>query len=147
MIGRAIVIGGSVGGLMAANLLYRRGWQVDVFERVAEGLASRGAGIARHVELEDIMRAAGADPGAPVGIEVAGRSAFDRGGRLLDYFPYPQYLTAWALVFSPDADTRTGVVERMFVEEPELRPHVVRPEMVPIIRDLDEYLVAVTLMA
>src|SRR5690606_6800064 len=45
---------------------------------------------------------------------------------------------AWALVFSPDADTRTGVVERMFVEEPELRPHVVRPEMVPIIRDLDE---------
>jgi 2-polyprenyl-6-methoxyphenol hydroxylase-like FAD-dependent oxidoreductase len=101
VIGRAIVIGGSVGGLMAANLLHRRGWQVDVFERVAEGLASRGAGIARHVELEGIMRAAGADPGAPVGIEVAGRSAFDRGGRLLDFFPYPQYLTAWALVFNP----------------------------------------------
>ena len=98
---RAIVVGGSVGGLMVANLLHRRGWRVDVLERVAVGLATRGAGIARHVELEAIMREAGADPGAPMGIEVAGRTAIDRDGSVIDHFAYPQYLTAWALVFNP----------------------------------------------
>src|SRR5690606_40220268 len=41
-------------------------------------------------------------------------------------------------MFSRHADSRTCMFARMFVEEPELRPHVVRPEMVPIIRDLDE---------
>jgi 2-polyprenyl-6-methoxyphenol hydroxylase-like FAD-dependent oxidoreductase len=41
----AIVIGGSVGGLFAANLLRLGGWEVDVFERSAEDLAGRGSGI------------------------------------------------------------------------------------------------------
>jgi 2-polyprenyl-6-methoxyphenol hydroxylase-like FAD-dependent oxidoreductase len=38
---KAIVVGGSLGGLFAANLLNRSGWQVDVFERVPEELAGR----------------------------------------------------------------------------------------------------------
>ena len=44
---------------------------------------------------------------------------------------------AWALVFSPEPKVRARVQERMFLEEPELRPHVVKPEKIPIIRDLD----------
>jgi 2-polyprenyl-6-methoxyphenol hydroxylase-like FAD-dependent oxidoreductase len=31
---RALIIGGSMSGLLAAIMLDRRGWQVDVFERV-----------------------------------------------------------------------------------------------------------------
>ena len=42
---RALVAGGSMSGLFAANMLRQRGWQVDVFERVTGKLAGRGAGI------------------------------------------------------------------------------------------------------
>lgn len=41
----ALVIGGSLGGLFAANLLRSIGWTAQVFERVGDDLASRGAGI------------------------------------------------------------------------------------------------------
>jgi len=39
---RALVIGGSVGGLFAANLLRGIGWDVEVFERAAGHLGDRG---------------------------------------------------------------------------------------------------------
>jgi 2-polyprenyl-6-methoxyphenol hydroxylase-like FAD-dependent oxidoreductase len=43
---RALVIGGSLGGLFAANVLREIcAWDVEVFERVENDLASRGAGI------------------------------------------------------------------------------------------------------
>lgn len=98
--GSAVVVGGSVGGLFAANLLARRGWAVRVFERVAEGLQSRGAGIAMHDELEALLVAAGARPEGGVGGRVDGRSAYDRAGRLLAYHHHPQVLTSWARVFN-----------------------------------------------
>ncbi|MGH8632646.1 MAG: FAD-dependent oxidoreductase, partial [Burkholderiales bacterium] len=40
---RALVIGGSIGGLFAANWLRAIGWDATVFERVPDDLASRGA--------------------------------------------------------------------------------------------------------
>jgi hypothetical protein len=43
---------------------------------------------------------------------------------------------AWAVLFSPDENVRTVMCERMFVEEPETRPFVVTPEMIPIVQDL-----------
>ena len=42
---RAVVVGGSVGGLTAALVLRDQGWDVRVFERSASTLTSRGAGI------------------------------------------------------------------------------------------------------
>ena len=56
---RAVVIGGSLGGLFAANLLHAIGWHVDVYERVADDLATRGAGIGTHDELFSILRRLG----------------------------------------------------------------------------------------
>ena len=56
---RAIVVGGSLGGLFAANMLLRKGWDVEVFERVPDELAGRGAGIVTHPELFEAMAAAG----------------------------------------------------------------------------------------
>jgi 2-polyprenyl-6-methoxyphenol hydroxylase-like FAD-dependent oxidoreductase len=38
---RAIIVGGSMSGLLAAVMLRRCGWQVDVFERVDSELAGR----------------------------------------------------------------------------------------------------------
>jgi 2-polyprenyl-6-methoxyphenol hydroxylase-like FAD-dependent oxidoreductase len=42
---QAVVIGGSVGGLLAANLLAQAGWRVSVFERTHGDLGDRGAAV------------------------------------------------------------------------------------------------------
>jgi 2-polyprenyl-6-methoxyphenol hydroxylase-like FAD-dependent oxidoreductase len=97
---KAIVIGGSVGGLFAGNILLRRNWQVDVFERAEEPLAARGAGIAHHRELKSIMAAAGAVDDGPLGIAFDARTAFDRFGNEIARFHYPQYLATWRRVFN-----------------------------------------------
>jgi 2-polyprenyl-6-methoxyphenol hydroxylase-like FAD-dependent oxidoreductase len=97
---RAVVIGGSVGGLFIANMLIRRGWDVDIFERVGGELASRGAGIARHHEMIAIMAAAGVDDHGELGISVDGRTAYDKSGRIIARFDYHQYLTAWSQVYN-----------------------------------------------
>jgi 2,6-dihydroxypyridine 3-monooxygenase len=47
------VVGGSLGGLTAALVLRDLGWEVDVFERSASELESRGAGI---VVLDETVR-------------------------------------------------------------------------------------------
>src|ERR1700739_2627668 len=45
---RAVIMGGSIGGLTAALVLRDDGWDVDVFERSSALLESRGAGIISH---------------------------------------------------------------------------------------------------
>ncbi len=94
----AVVIGGSMGGLFIGNMLHRQGWDVTIFERAAEPLAQRGAGIAGHPELSPILRACGIDRDRINGVDVAGRSAYDATGRPLAYFAHPQYLTYWGLL-------------------------------------------------
>src|SRR6195952_3198683 len=98
--GKAVVVGGSVGGLFVGNFLFRQGWDVEIYERAHEGLASRGLGIAAHDELEILFTAAGAKMPQPLGIEVTGRSAFDRTGKLIASFDFPQHLAAWTGVFN-----------------------------------------------
>jgi 2-polyprenyl-6-methoxyphenol hydroxylase-like FAD-dependent oxidoreductase len=65
---RALIIGGSVGGLMAGGLLRRAGWDVAIFERAQGDLAGRGAGLGLSAELLAVMRRAGArlDPSIAV---------------------------------------------------------------------------------
>ncbi len=95
---RALVIGGSMSGLLAALALARYGWQVEVCERVAEPLAGRGAGIVAQPELKTILRALGLDAD-DLGIEVAARLMFARDGRLTHTVPIAQTMTAWDRVF------------------------------------------------
>lgn len=45
---RAVVIGGSLGGLTAALVLRDQGWDVDVLERSPNPLEGRGTGIVVH---------------------------------------------------------------------------------------------------
>ncbi|MDT5412192.1 MAG: 2,6-dihydroxypyridine 3-monooxygenase [Mycobacterium sp.] len=45
---RAVVVGGSLGGLTAALILRDQGWDIDVLERSAVPLQDRGAGIVAH---------------------------------------------------------------------------------------------------
>lgn len=44
----ALVVGGSTGGLFAASILARAGWEVTVAGRSKGPLAGRGAGIVTH---------------------------------------------------------------------------------------------------
>lgn len=96
----AIVIGGSLGGLAAANLLLRSGWDVHVYERVAEELEGRGAGIVTHPALLDGLRRAGVNVDATLGIEVRERVTLDRHGRTTGRRAQPQLLTAWSRLYS-----------------------------------------------
>ena len=48
---RALIIGGSLGGLSTAIALRRIGWDVEVFERSASELKDRGAGLVMQPKL------------------------------------------------------------------------------------------------
>jgi 2-polyprenyl-6-methoxyphenol hydroxylase-like FAD-dependent oxidoreductase len=92
---RAIVIGGSMSGLFAALALSRRGWHVDVFERVETELAGRGAGIVAQPQLWDVFAKVGIEPPLAIGVPVEFRRSYDVAGRLMGEIRCPQTLTSW----------------------------------------------------
>jgi 2-polyprenyl-6-methoxyphenol hydroxylase-like FAD-dependent oxidoreductase len=96
---RAIIVGGSLGGLFAANLLVRNGWDVDVFERVPDELAGRGAGIVTHPELFGALAAAGIEFDDSIGVKVQSRVTFAQNGAVLSERNLPQTLTAWGKMY------------------------------------------------
>lgn len=96
---RAVIVGGSVGGLFAGNYLVRRGWDVDILEVAPENLASRGQGIARHAELEELLDQLDVPRGMSGGIDVNGRTAFDRTGAIISSYDLDQQLCAWNQVY------------------------------------------------
>src|SRR5262245_1370190 len=95
----AIIVGGSLAGLLAAAVLSREGWAVRIFERVPEDLAGRGAGIATHQELFDAFLRAGVRVDDAIGFPLSGRVGFDRAGRELCRYPYRQYLSSWGTLY------------------------------------------------
>ncbi len=95
---RAIVIGGSMSGLLAGLMLARRGWAVDIFERVVSELAGRGAGIVAQAELIARMNALGLDT-RDLGVAMTTRKILDRAGHVTVTLEYPQVLTAWERVY------------------------------------------------
>jgi 2-polyprenyl-6-methoxyphenol hydroxylase-like FAD-dependent oxidoreductase len=95
---RALVIGGSMSGLLAGIMLLRRGWDVDVFERAEEELAGRGAGIVAQAELIARLKALELDI-SDLGVAITTRKIFDRDGRVTAVSECPQILTAWERVY------------------------------------------------
>src|SRR5246500_3401232 len=77
----ALVIGGSLGGLLAAHLLRDVGWDVVVFERNAEDLTGRGAGLSTHPQLIDILRRVGIDFDESMGVKLDTFIFLDRSGK------------------------------------------------------------------
>jgi 2-polyprenyl-6-methoxyphenol hydroxylase-like FAD-dependent oxidoreductase len=97
---RVIIVGGSIAGLFAGALLRREGFAVDVFERSGEALASRGAGIASHPELFEVLEQVGATPaenlgGDSLGVEIVGRIVLDRDGAVVGEHRLPQIMLSW----------------------------------------------------
>src|SRR5579859_6801843 len=80
---RALVIGGSLGGLIAAHLLRSTGWDAVVFERNEEELASRGVGLGTHPQLIGILKRAGIDFDESMGLTPSKAVCFDRNGNVV----------------------------------------------------------------
>ena len=95
---RALIIGGSMSGLLAAIMLNRRGWEVEVFERVESELAGRGAGIVAQAELMARLATLGLDV-RDLGVAIARRQILDRMGNVTATLSCPQVLTAWERVY------------------------------------------------
>ncbi|HZN24753.1 MAG TPA: FAD binding domain-containing protein [Burkholderiales bacterium] len=98
-VGRATVVGGSLGGLFAANLLYRAGWDVRVFEHSREDLVARGAGIITHPELFSCLSRIGIALDESFGVDIPERVAFGRDGSVLGTLPVRQCLTTWGRLY------------------------------------------------
>src|SRR5215203_2608874 len=96
---RALVAGGSLGGLFAANLLLRAGWDVHVFEHSREDLVGRGAGIITHPELFECLALIGIPLDESFGVDIPERVAFARTGEALGTLPLPQCLTTWGRLY------------------------------------------------
>ena len=95
---RALVIGGSMSGLLAAIMLRRRGFTVDIFERVESELDGRGAGIVAQGELIARLDALGLDT-RDLGVVARTRKLLDIDGRTALTVDCPQVLTAWERVY------------------------------------------------
>jgi len=96
--GRAVIVGGSMSGLLSGLLLRRAGWTVDVYERVDSELSGRGAGIVAQYELIERLRELGLATD-DLGVHVTTRKILDVQGRLTHEIECPQVLTAWERVY------------------------------------------------
>jgi 2-polyprenyl-6-methoxyphenol hydroxylase-like FAD-dependent oxidoreductase len=97
--GKAIVVGGSVGGLFAAVLLHRAGWQVSVYERSAMGLAGKGAGLVAQPDVERILAEIGREDVLDSGVLARERIFLDRHGNIVQTIRTPQSQISWDLLF------------------------------------------------
>jgi len=98
---RALIIGGSLGGLFAAHLLRSIGWDAQIFERTEDDLATRGAGIGTHPELFDLMASIGVSVDPSIGVHLATRICLDRAGNVQLELPLAQTMSAWARIYRP----------------------------------------------
>jgi 2-polyprenyl-6-methoxyphenol hydroxylase-like FAD-dependent oxidoreductase len=101
---QALIIGGSVGGLMAASLLRGTGWDVTVFERAVGDLAGRGAGIGISEELMQVMRRIGARIEPSMGVVHDSHVWMDAKGRIVFEHRRPTAGSAWSRVYRPLRD-------------------------------------------
>src|SRR5262245_17876639 len=93
---RALIVGGSLGGLFAGACLLRAGWDVLAIERTAGKLAGRGAGLGVHAPLVEGLRRAGAVADETLGVPVSGRVTLGRDGAIVVEIEMPQFCTSWS---------------------------------------------------
>ncbi len=96
---RALIIGGSLGGLMVAHLLRLIGWDAAIFERNDEELASRGVGLGTHPQLIGILKRAGIDFDESMGITPPRGVCLDGNGRIIIEQPMGRTLSSWSRLY------------------------------------------------
>ena len=96
---KILVIGGSLGGLFAANILLRQGHDITLLEKAIGSLDGRGAGIVTHDALADALREAGIAVDDSLGVPVAKRVTLGVDGESLGEMLLPQILTSWSRLY------------------------------------------------
>ena len=96
---KILVVGGSLGGLFAANILLRQGHDVTLLEKATGSLDGRGAGIVTHDALADALRAAGVRVDDSLGVEVTKRVTLGADGQTLGEMELSQILTSWSRLY------------------------------------------------
>ena len=102
---RALIIGGSLGGLIAAHLLRSVGWDAVVFERNADDLIGRGAGIGTHQHLIDILRRVGIAFDDSMGVRVSRVLCLDRSGAIVLEKDTARVMSGWARLYGSLRET------------------------------------------
>jgi len=97
---RILVVGGSLGGLMAANRLLRDGHEVTVLERSKRSLQGRGAGIVTHDNLRAALLACGAAVDHTLGVPVQSRVVLKADGSAECRWDHAQLLTSWGRLYT-----------------------------------------------
>lgn len=97
---RILVAGGSLGGLLTANLLHRAGHDVVLLEKATGSLDGRGAGIVTHRPLVTALARCGITADAPLGVAIERRVVLDREGNTADQARIPQVLTSWSRLYA-----------------------------------------------
>jgi 2-polyprenyl-6-methoxyphenol hydroxylase-like FAD-dependent oxidoreductase len=101
---RALIIGGSVGGLFAAHLLRAAGWEIAVFERSRGDLADRGASIGTTDDLFAVMRRIGLVLDPSIAVTARARICLDRQGAVIHELARASVSSAWARLYRPLRD-------------------------------------------
>ncbi len=96
---KIIVVGGSLGGLLVANLLRSKGHEVDILEKVSGSLDGRGAGIVPHPVLIRALELCGIKIDDNVGVPVARRVTLDQKGQRITELDLPQIFTSWGRLY------------------------------------------------
>ena len=96
---KILVVGGSLGGLFAANILLRQGHDVTLLEKATGSLDGRGAGIVTHDALAEALRAAGVRVDNSLGVQVTKRVTLGADGQTLGEMELPQILTSWSRLY------------------------------------------------
>jgi 2-polyprenyl-6-methoxyphenol hydroxylase-like FAD-dependent oxidoreductase len=97
---RALIIGGSLGGLFAATTLRAIGWNVDVFERSPHELDSRGGGVVLQPDVLTAFRFAGINHSHALGVKSGDRIYLERDDRIVQRQYMPQTQSSWNMLYS-----------------------------------------------
>ena len=91
---RALIIGGSIGGLFAGLALRQRGWDVQIHESTS-ALDGRGAGITTHEGVFNTLDSLGIEDSRSIGLPIETRKTFAINGAELGSYRMPQLVTSW----------------------------------------------------
>lgn len=106
------MIGGSVGGLFAASLLRRAGWDATVFERTVGDLTGRGAGLGISSQLLEIMDRIGARFEPSAGVAHNSYVWMERDGEIAFVNDRATVGSSWARVYRPLRDAVPAEIYR-----------------------------------
>src|SRR6266851_1421073 len=111
---RALVVGGSLGGLCTIECLRAVGWRVSIFERSAGLMDDRGAGIVLQSEVLNLLEGLKLATLADISVESRERQYLNKDGSVASSGDSQQFMTSWGALFKslrdgfPDDDFHTG---------------------------------------